>query len=200
MSRIIETPENGGTARRIEQAALDLFFERGFPATTMREIGMACGLTAGALYNHFASKEYLLASIIGRVHEELERMLREALERAGDDPRARLRELTRTQALFHTNHTKEARVANQEVLWLPEPDRSTIIRVRRMTRRWWEDAINDGIAAGIFTVDNANATVKAILYAGIGIGDWFRTGGPMSAEQVADLHAQLALRMAGDRS
>ena len=42
-----ENPANGGTHSRIEEAALDLFFERGYRATTMRDIAKACGVTPG---------------------------------------------------------------------------------------------------------------------------------------------------------
>lgn len=185
------------TKDRIEQAALDLFFERGYPATTMREIALACGLTAGALYNHFTSKEQLLAAMIGRTHAELERMVEHARAQAGDDPAERLRALAYAQALFHTNHTKDARVGNREIAWLPEPERSVIVEARRRMRGWFEEEIERGARSGVFDVVDVKATVKALLYAGIGIADWFSPGGPLSAEQVAELHAELALRMAG---
>jgi AcrR family transcriptional regulator len=185
------------TPQRIEQAALELFFERGYPATTMREIALACGLTAGALYNHFPSKEKLLASIIGRVHDELEKMVTDALASAGDDPRERLRALTYAQALFHTNHTKDARVGNREINWLPEPERTQIVEARRRMRGWFEQEILRGQQMGLFSGPDAKATVKALLYAGIGIADWFEPGGRLSAEQVAEIHGALALRMAG---
>lgn len=187
------TPE--ATATRIEQAALDLFFERGYPATTMREIALACGLTVGALYNHFPSKEQLLASILWRVHIELERTLTDARASGGDDPVERLRALAREQARFHTDHTREARVANQEIAWLPEPDRTEIIALRRRTRAWFEEEIAAGIAAGRFETADLKATVKAILNAGIGISQWFTPGGRLDADAVADLHAELAIRM-----
>lgn len=187
--------ETFATPRRIEEAALDLFFERGYAATTMREIALACGMTAGALYNHFPSKDQLLTSILWRVHLDLERALQAAQADGDDGPRARLRALARAQALFHTNHPREATVANHEIRSLPEPDRSEITALRRRMRGWFEDAVRAGAAAGTFDCPDADATVKAILYAGIGISQWFSPNGPLGAEAVADLHAELALRM-----
>jgi AcrR family transcriptional regulator len=189
------TDEILATPTRIEHAAVEAFFERGYRATTMREIADGCDLTVGALYNHFTSKDQLLASILMRVHDELERQVSEAVEAAGDDVRARFAALVRAQALFHTNHTTEARVANRELVWLPEPERGHVVGLRRAMRRWFEDAIADGVRLGIFEVPDVKATVKAILNSGIGIADWFRHGGALSAEQVADVHAELALRM-----
>ena len=57
-----DTWRMGSPARDLTAAAVDLFYEQGAQATTVREITKACGLTAGALYNHFTSKEELLAS------------------------------------------------------------------------------------------------------------------------------------------
>lgn len=189
----------GGTGRRIEEAALTLFFERGYPTTTMREIALACGLTAGALYNHFPSKERLLCSIITKIHTELERMLVEARGAAGGDPRAELAALARTHALFHTRYRTEARVANRELMSMPEADRNEVAEIRRRITRWFEETLERGNAAGALDVTDVRVTAYAILNAGIRIADWFRPGGRLAAEDVAEIHARLALRMAGDR-
>ena len=193
------TPEaaQNHTSQRFEEAALELFFQRGYRSTTVRELALACGLTPGALYNHFPSKDQLLYSILRDVHEQLEAMMTEALADAGDDPRDRLRALVRAHAIFHTRFRKEARVANDEVLALEEPGRTEIVDVRRRGRGRFEDALRDGIAAGVFEVADVKIAAMAILNMGIRIAAWFRPDGPRSSEQVADLHADLALRMVG---
>jgi TetR/AcrR family transcriptional repressor of nem operon len=50
---------------RIVDAASRLFRERGFENVTVAEIMKAAGLTHGAFYNHFASKEALMAAAVG---------------------------------------------------------------------------------------------------------------------------------------
>ncbi len=47
------------TRRRIEAAALGLFAAKGVDGASIREIAAGAGLTEGALYRHFASKEEL---------------------------------------------------------------------------------------------------------------------------------------------
>ena len=56
----------GGTSlqSRIAEAAIELFYSQGATATSVRDITSACGLTPGALYNHFSSKEQLLYVLI----------------------------------------------------------------------------------------------------------------------------------------
>ena len=48
----------------IRAAAFAQFAERGYPVVTVRDIMKACGLTQGALYNHFKSKDELLLAVL----------------------------------------------------------------------------------------------------------------------------------------
>lgn len=59
------------TRERIEAAALDQFIKSGYAATTTREIAQAVGLTPGALYSHYASKEALFEAVVRRYQRRL---------------------------------------------------------------------------------------------------------------------------------
>jgi AcrR family transcriptional regulator len=60
-----ETLTKGERTRlQIEEAALELFMEQGYHATSMRQIAERAGLALGGIYNHFASKEEIFAAII----------------------------------------------------------------------------------------------------------------------------------------
>jgi AcrR family transcriptional regulator len=54
----------GDTRARIQQAALELFAERGMQQTSLRDIADRLGVTKPALYYHFASREDLLNSLV----------------------------------------------------------------------------------------------------------------------------------------
>lgn len=56
--------ESRDTRREILDAALDLFAERGFHATSVRAIARAVGVRESALYHHFASKDAILEGVI----------------------------------------------------------------------------------------------------------------------------------------
>lgn len=56
---------------RIESAALAQFIKSGYAATTTREIAQAVGLTPGALYAHYPSKEALFEAVVRRYQREL---------------------------------------------------------------------------------------------------------------------------------
>lgn len=51
------------TKEKLFESALNLFSEKGFKATTIREITRQTGLTPGSFYNHFASKDALLQAV-----------------------------------------------------------------------------------------------------------------------------------------
>jgi len=64
-----ENPTKGETTRiAIEDAAVELFMEHGYHATSMRQIAEHAGLALGGIYNHFSSKEELFEGIIVDKH------------------------------------------------------------------------------------------------------------------------------------
>ena len=65
----------GNTKERITEAALELFAQSGYLGTSMSDIAQRLGITKGALYKHFASKQEILDSIV-------EQMSRTDFERA----------------------------------------------------------------------------------------------------------------------
>jgi len=71
------------TRERILDVALDLFTEKGFDSTSLREIAEKLGVTKAALYYHFASKDDILMALHMRLHE----FGKEALTKmTGDQP------------------------------------------------------------------------------------------------------------------
>jgi AcrR family transcriptional regulator len=75
-----EGAEPVSTRERILNAALNLFIDKGFDKTSLREIAEQLGVTKAALYYHFASKEDILMALHLRLHE----FGAEALTQLGD--------------------------------------------------------------------------------------------------------------------
>jgi AcrR family transcriptional regulator len=78
----------------IEDAAVKLFMERGYHATSMRQIAEHTGLALGGIYNHFSSKEELFEAIIIDKHP-YKKILPLILEAQGDTAEDFLRNATR---------------------------------------------------------------------------------------------------------
>ena len=64
-----EPHEAVSTRERVLDVALDLFTEKGFDRTSLREIAEKLGVTKAALYYHFASKDDILMALHMRLHE-----------------------------------------------------------------------------------------------------------------------------------
>jgi AcrR family transcriptional regulator len=77
-----DVPEAASTRERILNVALELFTEKGYDGTSLREIAETLGVTKAAIYYHFASKEDILMALHLRLHE----FGKEALSRMTDEP------------------------------------------------------------------------------------------------------------------
>lgn len=65
------------TSQRISDAALELFLNRGFDATTLDEIAEAAGISRRTFFYYFASKDDILTAYLGRRTDELMAAVRE---------------------------------------------------------------------------------------------------------------------------
>ena len=82
------TAVDGTTKAKIERAALALFVVKGVDGATTREIAAAAGVSEGALYRYYPSKEEIARSLFAAIHERLAALIRLASER-GDDIESR---------------------------------------------------------------------------------------------------------------
>jgi len=78
-----------GTREQIRAAALDLFAERGYDATSLREIADRLGVTKAAVYYHFRTKEEILASLFDDMLAGLDAIIEWAGDEAPGPARAR---------------------------------------------------------------------------------------------------------------
>jgi AcrR family transcriptional regulator len=64
-----ETVKKGEATRlTIENAAIQLFLEQGYHATSMRQIARGAGVALGGIYNHFSSKEQIFDQVLIEKH------------------------------------------------------------------------------------------------------------------------------------
>lgn len=187
----------------IRAAAFAQFAERGYPVVTVRDIMKACGLTQGALYNHFKSKDELLHDIIASTQGELERLCQQAVAGAGGDPRAELAAFVRVYVMRHCRLRIEALVANREIGWLDTARVADIRRSRRAIRDIVVAILKHGIDGGVFDpprIDGKHdlkAIAMALLDQCTHVSMWYGPDGDLTEEQMAKLYTDMALRVVG---
>ena len=121
-------------ARRVLAMSAALFHQRGAAATSVRDITSACGLSPGALYKHFASKDDVLYELVRHGHERLERRIDAALAGAPDDAVRRTTAFVHAYVAGHLAQPELAQVVRREYLHLSAARHREIVRRRRALR------------------------------------------------------------------
>ena len=182
-------------AEAIRDAALTLFADRGFRATTMKDIARAVGVRAPSLYTHVRSKDALLTEIMVTTMDDLIKGFHLAVATTRD-PVEQLRHATEAHVRYHTRHRREAFVGNREIPSLKPGARRIILDKRREYSILFRDLIDRGSKEGIFLRSSPRLVAYAILDMGIGVAAWFRPDGPYTVEELVQSYGEFALRLA----
>jgi AcrR family transcriptional regulator len=185
------TPE---AARKLLVAAVDAFAERGYHATTTRDIASRAGMSPAALYIHYKTKEELLHRISRIGHDKALEILTAAAETEGT-PSERLAEAVRSFVRWHAGKHATARVVQYELDALAPDHRTEILELRRRSDAVIRDILREGVEAGEFEVPDVPGTTVAVLSLCIDVARWFNTQGRRTPDEVGALYADLVLRM-----
>ncbi|MFD8423776.1 TetR/AcrR family transcriptional regulator [Streptomyces sp. NPDC059466] len=185
-------------ARRLLIAAVEAFAERGYHATTTRDIAGRAGMSPAALYIHYKTKEELLHRISRIGHDKALAIVRGAADGEGDAAE-RLTDAVRSFVRWHAGQHTTARVVQYELDALGPEARAEIIALRRQTDAAVRGIIEDGVAAGDFDVPDVPGTTLAVLSLCIDVARWFNVDGPRTPDEVGGLYADLVLRMVGSK-
>ncbi len=179
--------------QQIENAASALFRERGYAATSVRDIAHALNIQGGSLYAHVASKEDVLWSIVSRAADRFNEQVR-PIARSDEPAPHRLRRMIRAHVGVVTSAQRDAVVFLHEWRFL-SPERRELMAGRRDAyEALFRQIIADGVAAGDFAEVDPRMTAMAILSSLNGIASWYRADGELSPDEIADQYADLFLR------
>lgn len=184
--------------RALLVSAVRCFSGKGFHATTTRDITAGVGLSPGALYVHFPSKEDVLFEIVRTGHERALETLRSHPD--GGDPVEHVRGLVASHVAWHARHHTVARVCQYELAALEPGHLATIHELRQRFSAVLRTAVTRGARAGVFDVPDVNRAVRAVLSLGIDLVRWYRVEGDDSPEELGAFYGDLALRMIGART
>ena len=176
----------GTTNRRSEllAAAIKLFSDRGYEATSVRDIAEAIALKAGSLYTHIETKEDLLWEILSESADRIFAAIQPIL-----DSKILTLEKIRKAIAAHvkviTDSTAAASIYLTEWRHLSEPRRGEFAARRDAYERVFRELIRDAIREGTFSdVDEKFATLL-VLSSVNWIYQWYRRDGSMMAEEIA---------------
>ena len=178
--------------QRLVEAAVAAFAERGYRATTTRDIASRAGMSPAALYVHYPSKEQLLYDISRGGHLGALAVLKAV----GDGtPATRLSEMVAAFTTWHAEHHSIARVVQYELAALSPDHLVDVASIRREITGAIESALADGVADGSFAVPDLSGTALALLSMSIDVARWFDPARSQPPAALGRLYADLALRM-----
>jgi AcrR family transcriptional regulator len=181
------------TAQRLFDTAAALFFEKGFAATTTREIASAVGIQQASLYYHVSSKEDLLHQICV---SSLEQLLAEVQSAVLESSNAleRIRILARTHVRAILKHQIRYVTMLNEMRALSEPHRVEVVALRRKYANTVRSLIEEAQAAGSIRNDIPSrylylALLNVLNWAVL----WYRKGQTLSEEDLARMFTSIYL-------
>jgi TetR/AcrR family transcriptional regulator, cholesterol catabolism regulator len=179
---------------QIRQLAAEMFFERGYEATTMRELAAAIKIKTASLYYFFPNKEEILFELIESVVRQLNVGAKHLIARE-QTPEHRLSGIVVNHVVLHAMRPKESTLGDTELRSLTRQHLRTNVRHRDEYERLVIGVLEDGAAEDRFSLINTKLTAYSVIAQSSHVGSWYRASGALSLLEVANTYAALALRM-----
>jgi AcrR family transcriptional regulator len=162
-----------------------LFREKGYNATSMRDLAEEVGVEAASLYNHINSKSEILQEICFKVANRFMSHIEQVTQQ--DQPA-----IKKLDAIlrFHIRNMlelyEEVYVSDREWKHLAEPYLFNFQNQRRVYRQRIASIIEEGIQKGEIKQIDAPTAVLIILHAVSGIESWHRSKKKISGEMLEE--------------
>lgn len=167
--------------------AADLFAERGYVATTVRDIADAAGILSGSLYHHFDSKESMIDAILSSFIEQTLASYREVLAE-GHGPREAFEGLLRASLGAMDENRSAILIYQNEARFLASQERFSYLRdAHRQFEKIWTDVLKEGIERGEFRENIDPVLVYRLIRDTVWTAPrWYRPGGRLKPERIAE--------------
>ena len=169
----------------IVQKAASMFREKGFPATSMRDLAESVGIEAASLYNHIQSKSEILQQIIFRISDDCNKHLAE-LDSAGLSNLQKIESITRFHIQMMLHRIEEYHVMINEWIHLESQFLTDFTGQRRSYVQKLESFVADGIAAKEIKPILPYVAVLTILSAVRGLEFWHRSQKKYTPEELEE--------------
>jgi TetR/AcrR family transcriptional regulator, cholesterol catabolism regulator len=163
------------TREDILEAAAQVFRQKGFHGASMADIAGAVNLQKASLYHHVSSKQEILLALLDRALELL-------FERIS---------AISTQAIPADKKLRRMIRAYLQIL-AENMDLSSVLLFEHRSALW-RDVLSEGVKAKLFLCDDPALTTRALLGIMNWTITWYRPGGSLEIEQIADQYSDLLL-------
>ena len=176
----------------IMEAAARLFRDRGYTATSMRDLAKAVHLQASSLYNHIKSKQEILKEIC--FHNARHFLVGiEQIVKEETGPAEQLEALIMLHLRVATSDATSITSFNDEWRHLEQPELEQFIKLRKRYEAHFRGIIEQGIAAGIFRRVDPSIVMYTILSSLRWVYDWYRPDRSDSVDEIGQEIVALVL-------
>lgn len=187
------------TRDQIMAAAVQIFSQKGFHATSMQDIATAVNLQKGSLYHHISSKQEILVEVLDDALD----LLIERMQLVMDAPLPPDERLRRAIEVYLTTLLEHRDLA--AVLLLEHRSLDPQYHARHIPRRdryelLWRVLIQQGLDAGVFCCTDPSLAAKALLGVMNWTITWYRESGAFRPQDLAVQYSNLFLSGLLERS
>jgi TetR/AcrR family transcriptional regulator, cholesterol catabolism regulator len=182
----VSREREGGRRADVVQLAGELFAQKGYRATTVREIADAAGILSGSLYHHFDSKESIGDEILSSFINDVLADYRAAVS-SGGSPREVLEQIVRSTSHTLSRHRAAlAMLQNDWSYFSAQPRFGYLRSALAEFERTWVTQLERGKQAGVFRADLDARLTYRLLRDVLWIPAQWRLNGGYTTDQVAD--------------
>lgn len=187
----IKRNRNGTRKDVIIAKAAKLFREKGFSATSMRDLAEHVGVEAASLYNHISSKAEILQEICFKTANNFMSHIEEVDATPNKSAIEKIQAILRFHIRQMLDNYEEVYVSDREWKHLTDPYLSNMQTQRRAYRQRIASVIEDGIRKGEIKPIDAPTAVLIMLHAVSGIESWHRSKKKIDGELLEDNMIQI---------
>ncbi len=182
-------PRRGEAVRQAELLAIaaDLFADRGYVATTVRDIADEAGILSGSLYHHFDSKESMIDEILSTFIDQTLASY-ESVIAEGKGPKETFEGLVRTSLESMVDSRAAILIYQNEARFLAaEPRFSYLPQAHRKFEKIWTEVLKKGVKSGEFRDSIDPKLVYRLVRDTVWTAPrWYRPGGSLKPERIID--------------
>ena len=177
---------------RILSASVDLFQEKGFHATSVREIGERAGVSQSGLYYHIRSKAQILIELNHRFMNRLTSALSQIVD-TNESANIKLVAIVESFIAIIAAHQGEVATVLRERRSLPPEAVAAMQHERDSIDAMIDSVISQGIEEGTFIDVSVTLTRLALTGMVNWAYEWYRPSGPRDTEAIASAFSRLFL-------
>ena len=182
----------GNMKNAIKTISINLFYKKGYFATSISDIAREAGIQKSSIYYHYSNKEEILFDILKTTMADLDEHL-EAHIKGIQDAEEKMRAAIQSHVIFHMERQKEVIISDSELRGLTVDNYKNLMKMRDHYEKKFQSLIKEGIEKGIFPDMDFKVASYEVITMCTAVSIWFNQSGRLSKEEVAKIYTNFII-------